>query len=94
MRTTLAGTYAYIADGFAGLHVIDISDPIHPVRVGGYDTSGYAGGVAVSGNYAYVADGTNGLQVIDIRDPANPVLAGALLRMDGLRRRKPGRRVW
>ena len=29
---------------------------LDPVRVGGYDTSGSALGVAVSGNYAYVAD--------------------------------------
>jgi hypothetical protein len=39
------------------LQVIDVSDPANPQRVGGYDTSGSARGVAVSGNYAYVADG-------------------------------------
>jgi hypothetical protein len=52
--------------------------------VGGYDTSGYAYGVAVSGNYAYVADGdrwtgsnfVGSLQVIDVRNPANPVRMG------------------
>ena len=45
-----------MADGDAGLQVIDVSNPTNCVRVGGYDTSGYALGVAVSGNYAYVAD--------------------------------------
>ena len=37
----VAGNYAYVADG-AGLQVIDVSNPANPVRVGGYDTSGYA----------------------------------------------------
>ena len=50
--------------------VIDVSNPASPQRVGGYDTSGYAYGVAASGNFAYVADGTNGLQVIDVSNPA------------------------
>jgi LVIVD repeat len=46
------------------------------MRVGGYDTSGTAFGVAVSGNYAYVADADAGLQVIDINNPANPQRVG------------------
>ena len=46
------------------------------MRVGGYDTSGYAWGVAVSGNYAYVADDAAGLQVIDVSNPANCVRVG------------------
>ena len=46
------------------------------MRVGGYDTSGYAYGVAVAGNYAYVADGTAGLQVIDVSNPANSSRVG------------------
>jgi hypothetical protein len=53
----VSGHYAYVADWDAGLQVIDVSDPANPRRVGGYDTPGYALGVAVSGNYAYVADG-------------------------------------
>jgi len=49
---------------------------LDPVRVGGYDTSGYAFGMAVSGNYAYVADSGAGLQVIDVSNPANPQRVG------------------
>ena len=48
---------------------------LDPQRVGGYDTSGSAYGVAVSGNYAYVADGDAGLQVI-ASNPANPQRVG------------------
>ena len=61
----VSGNYAYVAEsslyrqrcGLGGLQVIDVSNPANPQRVGGYDTSGSAQGVAVSGNYAYVADG-------------------------------------
>jgi len=39
---------------FWGLQVIDVSNPANPQGVGGYDTSGYAYGVAVDErNYAY-----------------------------------------
>ncbi len=72
----VSGNYAFVADGDAGLQVIDISDPARPVRVGGYDTSEWAWGVAVSANYAYVTDVLAGLQVIDISDPARPVRVG------------------
>jgi len=54
------------------------SSPANCVRVGGYDTSGVAYGVAVSGNYAYMADDYGGLQVIDVSDPANCVRAGGI----------------
>jgi len=52
--------------------VIDVSDPAHPRRMGGYNTSGSAYGVAVSGNYAYVADGDWGLAVFNL--PSAPHL--------------------
>jgi hypothetical protein len=66
------GTLAYVADGGAGLQVIDVSDAAAPRRLGGFDTSGYAYGVQVVGTLAYVADGGAGLQVIDVSDPAAP----------------------
>jgi len=56
--------------------VINVSNPANPQRVGGYNTSGEAYGVAVSGNYAYVADGPAGLQVINVSNPANPQRVG------------------
>jgi len=65
-----------VADYDAGLQVIDISTPSSPTLVGGYDTSGWAIGVAVSGSYAYVADYDAGLQVIDISTPSSPTLVG------------------
>jgi hypothetical protein len=62
---------------------VDISDPADPIEIGcyddipgGYDTLGYAEGVAVLGNYAYLADGDSGLVILDISDPTHPVQTG------------------
>jgi len=76
LGVALSGNYAYVADGAAGLQVIDVSNPASPQRVGGYNTSGFALGVAVSGNYAYLGDLNAGVQVIDVSHPANPRRVG------------------
>lgn len=49
---------ALVADGFAGLRVIDISGPSSPVEVGFYDTPDSAQGVAATGDLALEARGT------------------------------------
>ncbi|MDH4210162.1 MAG: hypothetical protein OEV79_01775 [candidate division WOR-3 bacterium] len=72
------GNQAYVADGRAGLIIIDIADPAHPVIVGEFDTRDYANEVCVSGDKAYVADGDGGLFVIDVSNPEDPVLYGSL----------------
>ncbi|KKL04112.1 hypothetical protein LCGC14_2619330, partial [marine sediment metagenome] len=71
---SVSGTYAYVADGWGGFRVIDVSDPAGPIEVGYYDTPGRADAVSVSGTYAYVAGyGDCGLRVIDVSDPASPI---------------------
>ena len=72
----VAGTYAYVADGTAGLRVVNIANPAAPAPVGFYDTPGQALGVTVDGNYAYVADDTAGLRVVNIANPAEPSAVG------------------
>jgi hypothetical protein len=74
----LAGNYAYVACGTAGMRVFDISNPSTPLSVGSYDTAGFAQGVAVAGNYAYVADDAAGLQILNISNPAAPTLTGTI----------------
>jgi hypothetical protein len=72
----VAGNYAYVAtDEAAGLHVIDISTPAKPRRVGGCDTTTGSGQLAVSGHYAYAVCGSL-LLVIDISNPSNPTRVG------------------
>jgi len=78
----VVGSYAYVADGSAGLRVVDISTPVNPAEVGFYDTPGGANGVAVAGGYAYVVgdsghpDYIGGLRVVDVSTPANPTEVG------------------
>jgi len=72
----VAGNYAYVSAGHAGLGVVDISTPADPRWTNRCDTASEATGVTVSGNYAYVAACDAGLQVFDISSPANPQLVG------------------
>ncbi len=62
----VAGDFAYVADLRGGLHLIDISDPLHLTSVGKIDTPGYARQVSVAGNHAFVADDDGGLRIVDI----------------------------
>lgn len=70
----------YVADGYSGLRIIDVSDPYNPYEIGSYDTDGYANAVDVYWNhpeyYAYIADGEDNVIILDINDPSNPQYAG------------------
>lgn len=75
------GNIIYIADGLAGLKIIDVSDPHSPSLMGKIDTKGFSHGLSVSsdGSTVYVTDngedgGTPGLRVIDVSNPYCPCL--------------------
>ena len=73
----VSGSYAYVADRFVGLEIIDISDSTAPVKVGQFDEGReYLWDIFVSGSYAYVGDMHDGLEIIDISDPTTPVKVG------------------
>ena len=74
----LAGRYAYIGAGGAGLLIADVSNPVLPVELGTYDTPGNARGVAVADSRAYVADERYGLQIVTVADSQHPALLGNL----------------
>ncbi|MCZ7636657.1 MAG: hypothetical protein M5U12_11895 [Verrucomicrobia bacterium] len=82
LDVAVSGHYAYVANVWRGLQVIDVSNPANPQRVGGYDTREHAWTVTVSGHYAYVTAGGS-LQVIDVSDPANPRRVGGNSSFDG-----------
>jgi hypothetical protein len=71
----VSGSYAYVADYYSPLYVIDLS---RGLIIGSVETPGFPCSVYVSGNYAYVADGSSGLQVIDITTPSSPVIIGSV----------------
>jgi hypothetical protein len=72
----VAGDFAYVAAGSAGLHVVDITDRRNPRIVGSLDTPGVGIDVRVVGSLAYLADGTSGLSVINVSNPTAPSLVG------------------
>jgi hypothetical protein len=59
--------YAYIADGQAGLTILDVEEPQEPAIVGNImDTTNEAWGVTVEDGYAYVAYGRRTLWIADV----------------------------
>ena len=65
-------TLAYVAARSRGLHIFDVSDPVHPVLRGSFYNQLDALGVDVVGSRAYVTAGRNGLQIFDVSDSTNP----------------------
>jgi len=47
----ILGNYAYVADYYNGLVILNIEDPTNPTFVGNYDTDGYAKDITILGNY-------------------------------------------
>ncbi len=76
----ISGSYAYVADSYSGVQVIDISNPRNPAIVDsfGNDPGLCISDVYISGTYAYMAADTLGLLVIDISNPQNPTIVGSV----------------
>lgn len=74
---TINKSFGYIADGYAGLKIINLSNPSSPVLIGEYETPGTARDVKILDNYAFIADQTEGLQILDITDKSNPTFVSS-----------------
>jgi pimeloyl-ACP methyl ester carboxylesterase len=70
--------YAAVANGDAGLQIVDVTTPTAPALRGYYNTGDWANGVAISNNFAYVANNNSGLVVLDISNPTQPKLSGSV----------------
>ena len=67
--------YAYLADGSAGLTIVDVSAPSAPFFVASEDNgqaTRSAWGIFLDGNYAYVAGVPDGYSIYDVSDPLDP----------------------
>jgi hypothetical protein len=73
----VSGTLAFVADGFSGVQILDISTPSAPVLRGSYATPGHAIAIQVVGTLAFVTDNTHGLVILDIHNPQQPTFVGA-----------------
>ncbi|HYM61375.1 MAG TPA: carboxypeptidase regulatory-like domain-containing protein [Thermoanaerobaculia bacterium] len=74
----VAGNYAYVAAGSAGIQVVDVSNPRAPHIAGSYATLGNAEDLRIVGKRLYVADGVAGLNVVSIDDPVHPAFLGTV----------------
>lgn len=74
---TVNGNTAYVADGEAGLHMLDVANPAAPSELGVYTTPDDAWDVYVADGLAYIAGGDSGLLVVNVTNPAQPVAVGA-----------------
>ncbi|MFQ6678178.1 MAG: T9SS type A sorting domain-containing protein [Fidelibacterota bacterium] len=80
-KVALRGDLAFVASGWSGLWILDISNPEQPERIANINMHGWTADVVVSDSFAYVVnwgwatgDTTRGLWVIDISDVQNPYI--------------------
>jgi len=71
---------AYIANGWVGTQIVDVTDPVRPASLSVYDTSDSRGtnAVVARDSFAFVgmsgAYGRRSLRVLDVSDPSHPTL--------------------
>ncbi len=57
----------YVAEGYRGVHVVDVRDPAQPRREQ-FVATVQPGGMVVAGEHLYLADGAGGLRIFRIED--------------------------
>ena len=79
MDVYVDGNYAYVADGWQDVKVINISDPTDPVLVSTVSNRGFTASVFVTGGYLYAGKGNwnnnswEGLKVLDVNNNYNEI---------------------
>ena len=75
---SVQGEIAYLADGFNGLVILNISNPTQPVKIGHYlgDNIGVQN-LIVQENYIYFRE-TDKIYVLNVYDPTQPFLVGII----------------
>jgi hypothetical protein len=71
------GEHAFIADGEAGLAIVDVSEPGAPKIVGTLELGGFVNAVEVAGDFAFVTDEEFGVRQVLVKDPKAPVLVSS-----------------
>ena len=74
MKVYIDGSYAYLANGFGGLKIIDISDPYNPREVGEYNFPRYnlLSDIFKNGNLIFLSTFYDGIYILDVRNPQSP----------------------
>ncbi len=68
------GDVAFVADQAAGLQIVSVAEPAHPVSLGALNTTGAAWDVDAEGDWVFVADGAAGLVAIDVTSLSHPTV--------------------
>lgn len=71
----ITGKFAYVLF-HTFLDIVDISNPLAPIRIGRYSGNCGGTGLDVVGKYAYLACADSGLRIIDISNSSAPVQVG------------------
>jgi len=79
----VAGDLAFLADGFTGLRVLDVSNPHLPGQIGALGTEGYAEAIVRQDDLVYLADNAKGLRIVDVSAPNTPKLLGIYGQVSG-----------
>lgn len=74
LDVALDGSRAFIADGAAGMQIMEIDANHNPTILASLDLDGECQAVAVDGGMAFLAANAGGLHVVDVRDPSQPEL--------------------
>ena len=61
---TFSANHVYAVGNFAGIHVVDVSDPMNPRPVGASGSMPKGRGLVVSGGYVWMAAGREGLLIL------------------------------
>ena len=75
----LQGNRLYVANTWAGLQVLDVSDVKNPKEVGKFELTKRIRNVYVEGKYAFLSVEIEGVYILDISDPANIRLVSKIL---------------
>jgi hypothetical protein len=76
LAAAVQGNLVFVADGSAGLRIIDVSDSTNPRGLGEYSSPGATLEVWAQSNLVYLAKGDAGLEIVDVSNPFNPVRIG------------------
>lgn len=75
--------FGFVADGSAGLRVINCSEASAPHPLNEFDTKGMTRDVQLVENTAFLADYNNGLQIVDVSKLEQPELIGGVRTTNG-----------
>ncbi|MEM7332408.1 MAG: hypothetical protein AAF490_09965 [Chloroflexota bacterium] len=71
-NTTIADGYVYIANGFDGLVIVDVTDPERPREVSRYETEGRLNDIAILDDVLYLSIAGKGIISLDVTEKGSP----------------------